>query len=192
MQPPSARRGLWVSAVSALALGWGVIGLFVTLIEAMVRLLPLAIHPLKTGMSPLAWAAYLSFVAFNGYAEGYRGFQRAFSPRVAVRAALLVRELNWQRGLLAPLFLMGLVDATRRRLIANWTLVFGIICIVLLIRLAPQPWRGVVDAGVVVGLLWGTLSTLYFLMRAATGHLPEVDPEIAAAPDPTLSARAST
>lgn len=173
------RRGPWASAASAFALGWGVIGLFATLIEAILRLAPLALYPLQTGMSPLAWTAYVSFVAFNGYAEGYRGFQRAFSPRVAVRAVLLVRELNWQRALLAPLFLMGLVDATRRRLIANWILVFGIVCLVMLIRLAPQPWRGVVDAGVVVGLAWGTLSTLYFLVRAASGRVPEADPEVA-------------
>jgi hypothetical protein len=173
------RPGPWARIASGLALVWGVAGLFVTLIEAVLRLWPLAIYPLQTGMSPLAWLAYISFVVFNGYAEGYRGFQRAFSPRVAVRAALLVNDLNWQRALLAPLFLMGLIDATRRRLIANWILVFGIVCLVMLIRLAPQPWRGVVDAGVVVGLGWGTLSTLYFLLRAALGHLPAADPETA-------------
>jgi hypothetical protein len=179
MHTREERRDPWVRIASAAALVWGVAGLFVTLIEAMVRLAPLAIHPLQTGMSPIAWLAYVAFALFNGYAEGYRGFQLAFSPRVAVRAVLLWREITWLRGLLAPMFLMGLIDATRRRLIANWILVFGIVCLVMLIRLAPQPWRGVVDAGVVVGLLWGTLSTLYFLVRAAFGRLPDADPEIA-------------
>jgi hypothetical protein len=172
-----------VAVIAALA--WGVLGLFGTLIEALVRLLPLALEPLRQGMSPIAWLSYLGFVAFNAYAEGYRGFQRAFSPRVAVRAVLLAREPTALRCWFAPLFLMGLVDATRRRLIANWLLVLGIVVLVVLVRRAPYPIRGIVDAGVVVGLSWGIASTLYFAARALAGHVPAVDPEIASSREPS-------
>jgi hypothetical protein len=161
-----------------LALAWGLLGLFAALAEAIVRLTPLAIAPLKSGMSPTAWCAYLAFALLNAYAEGYRGFQRGFAPRVAVRARILFREPSLLRALLAPLFLAALVSATRRRLIANWLLVFGISALIMVLRHTPQPWRGVVDAGVVVGLVWGTLSMIVELVAIARGQAPKVDAEL--------------
>jgi hypothetical protein len=166
-------------SLSLLGLLWGLAGLFGSLVEAIVRLLPLAVEPLRDGMSPTAWLAYVGFVLFNTYAEGFRGFQRAFSPRVAVRAVLLFRAPTPLRLWLAPLFLMGLVDATRRRLFANWLLVAIITVLILVLRRTPQPWRGVVDAGVVTGLVWGTLATAWFLLAAARGRAPAADPELA-------------
>jgi hypothetical protein len=173
--PPHTSR----YSLSLLGLVWGLVGLFGSLVEAVVRLLPLALEPLREGMTPGPWAAYVGFVLFNTYAEGYRGFQRAFSPRVAVRAVLLFRAPTPLRLWLAPLFLMGLVDATRRRLIANWLLVGIITVLILVLRRTPQPWRGIVDAGVVTGLVWGTLATAWFLLAAARGRAPEADPELA-------------
>jgi hypothetical protein len=162
-----------------LGLLWGLVGLFGSLVEAIVRLVPLALEPLRDGMTLGPSLAYAGFVAFNTYAEGYRGFQRAFSPRVAARAVLLFRAPTPLRLWLAPLFLMALVDATRRRLIANWLLVLIITGLILVLRRTPQPWRGIVDAGVVTGLVWGTLATAWFLVQAARGRAPDVDPELA-------------
>ena len=82
------------------------------------------------------------------------------------------------RTLLAPLFLMALVEATRRRLIINWLLVVVITALVLALRRTPQPYRGIVDAGVVAGLVWGTLATLYFCLAALRGRPIAGDPEL--------------
>ena len=41
-----------------------------------------------------------------------------------------------------------------------------IIGFVLIARQLPQPWRGIVDAGVVVGLGLGIISILYFMISA--------------------------
>jgi hypothetical protein len=157
---------------------WGLLGLFGSLVEAIVRLVPLSLEPLREGMPLGPSLAYAGFVALNTYAEGYRGFQRSFSPRVAVRAVLLYREPTALRVWLAPLFLMALVEASRRRLIANWFLVVAICGLVFTLRHTPQPWRGIVDAGVVTGLLWGTLATAWLLMAAARGKVPAVDAEL--------------
>jgi hypothetical protein len=165
-------------ALGYAACTWGVLGLLASLVEAIVRLTPHALEPLHQGMSPGASAGYVSFVLLNGYAEGYRGFQRAFAPRVAARARLLFHGPTLARTLLAPLFLMALVEASRRRLIANWVLVLVIVVLVLVLRRTPQPYRGIVDAGVVAGLVWGTLATLYFLVQALRGRAPAVDPEL--------------
>jgi hypothetical protein len=78
--------------------------------------------------------------------------------------------------LLGPMFCMALFHARRRNLIVAWTLLGGIILLVTLVRMLPQPWRGIVDAGVVVGLVWGTLSILVFFARAIfMGVVPEDD-----------------
>ena len=40
----------------------------------------------------------------------------------------------------------------------------------------PQPWRGIVDVGVVIGLGWGALATLALFVAALRGHQePETD-----------------
>jgi hypothetical protein len=159
-----------------LAASWGVAGVLLLLVQAIYRLLPFALEPLSSGMSALEWVCYLGFIAFNAYAEGYRGFQRSFSPRVAVRAMFIARNPRPLFVLLAPAFCMGLFHARRRRLIFAWVLTAFIVVLVIFVRLLPQPWRGVVDAGVVVGLAWGVASIAWFFGRAVlSGHVPADD-----------------
>jgi len=61
---------------------------------------------------------------------------------------------------------MGYIHATNRRKILSIGLTIMIICFVIIARLLPQPWRGIVDAGVVVGLAIGVISIFYFLALA--------------------------
>jgi len=53
-----------------------------------------------------------------------------------------------------------------------------IICFIMVARMLPQPWRGILDAGVVVGLSIGISSILYFVYIAI--RKPEL---IAVSPD---------
>jgi hypothetical protein len=69
---------------------------------------------------------------------------------------------------------MGLVHATRKRKIVSWSVSLGVAGIVAAVKRLPYPWRNIVDAGVVVGLSWGSLSILAIYMKAwFTGKLPE-------------------
>jgi hypothetical protein len=157
---------------------WSVLGVVAVLVQAIVRLLPRALEPVLDGsLDLLGVLAYVAAILGLGYAEGYRGFQRSFSPRVVVRALALAQRRGWLVAI-APLMVMGLVHATRRRLIAGWALVLGIIGLILLVSLLEQPWRGAVDAGVVVGLSWGVVATLSLTIRALRGKIPKVDPEL--------------
>jgi len=116
-----------------------------------------------------------------GYSEGYRGFQLGFSPRIAARALWLSRNPSLLRGLLAPAFCMGFFGATKRRTLTSWCVLAGIVGIVSLVRLLPQPWRGIVDFGVVVGLTWGLLAMLVFAWQAVSRRDRfAVDPELPA------------
>ena len=118
------------------------------------------------------------WVAFNAYSEGYRGFHRNFSPRVIARAQHLHAHPRALHVALAPLYCMGLVHATRRRLITSWSLTLGIVAIVVAVRQLAQPWRGIVDAGVVVGLAIGVLSILFYVGRASAGIAMPVSADV--------------
>jgi hypothetical protein len=165
-----------LSAVQIAIASWGVFGVLALLGQAMWRLTPLALEPLQQGMmTGFQWALYISWAVFNAYAEGYRGFQRSFSPRVVARAIHLSHHPKALHVALAPLFCMGLFHAKRRRLIASWVLTGVIILLIIVIRQIPQPWRGIVDVGVVVGLAWGALSIIALFVRALGGNVPEND-----------------
>ena len=65
---------------------------------------------------------------------------------------------------------MGLLDATRRRLLVSWILLVMIVGLVTVVRLMPYPYRSIIDGGVVVGLSWGILSILWYAWRVSRGH----------------------
>ena len=61
---------------------------------------------------------------------------------------------------------MGYIHATKRRKLLSIGLTIMIICFIMVARMLPQPWRGILDAGVVVGLSIGISSILYFVYVA--------------------------
>ncbi len=166
MSPPRRFAGAW----GLFALVWGVGGVVLLLVQAVIRLGPRAAEPLLHGeVTPHLLVLYAISIAFNGYAEGYRAFQRQFSPRVVARALWLARNPRWPLVLLAPLFCMGHIHATRRRLILAWGVTSGLVILIAAVRMLSQPWRGIVDAGVVVGLGWGVLAIVVYLLRGLSG-----------------------
>ena len=171
----TADRGLSPRVV-AIAV-WGVAGVLALLAQALIRLTPLAIEPLEKQMLN-SWqlVLYVVWAVCNAYAEGYRGFQKSFSPRVVARALHLGRNPRPIHVLFAPAFCMALFHAKRKNLMLSWGLTTFIVLAVILIRHLPQPWRGIVDVGVVVGLVWGAISIVVIFARAVTGrHEPTTD-----------------
>jgi hypothetical protein len=152
---------------------WGILGVVAILTNAVVRLTGPALIGLTSGLTLFQWLLTAGWCAFMLYAEAWKGFHKQFSPRVVQRAFTLPEQPVWV-VLAAPLVCMGLFHATRKRLIVGWSLVTGIVLLVVVVRLLPQPWRGMVDAGVVLGLAGGTLSIAYHAFRAASGRLPGV------------------
>ena len=149
---------------------WGISGVIAILAFAIFRLAPKFFTMWDYPLDIIHWLALLIFVPYMAYAEGYKGFHKAFSPRVVVRANTLRHSDSWLLAILAPIFCMGFFHATRKRRITTWSLSIGIILLVVMVRFAPQPWRGIVDAGVVVGLSLGILSILFFVLKMESGH----------------------
>jgi hypothetical protein len=157
---------------------WGLTGVILLLTSAIYRLAPVAWEALTADLRWDHWIFLLLVLVFMAYAEGYRAFQQGFSPRVAARARYLRSHANLFHGIFAPLFCMAFFHAPRRRRIVSLSVTAGIIILVVLLRRVPQPWRGIVDAGVVVGLAWGLIALIFFGLQAFTAerfpHLPEV------------------
>jgi hypothetical protein len=152
--------------VRAVAYIWGVGGVLLVLGFAIYRLAPMAYALSDFTLSPLHWFSLVLTVAYMAYAEGYKGFHLAFAPRVVARADYLAQHPRLHHLLLAPLFCMCYIHTTRRRQLISIGLTCMILGFVLIARQLPQPWRGIVDAGVVVGLGLGIISILYFMVSA--------------------------
>jgi hypothetical protein len=167
-----------VGAVGRLVLLWGVLGVAALVAQPLVRLSSIVLEALRGGLTPVQWVALAVWVLVNAHAEGYRGFHRRFSPRVVARAAYLARHPRPAWVALAPLFCMSLFHASRRGRWVARGLVVGVVVLVIAVRQLAQPWRGIVDAGVVVGLGLGLVSLLWHLARYWLGHPPSVPADL--------------
>ena len=157
---------------------WGFSGVVALIGFAIYRLAPRAWEALSQPLSVVQWIFLIVFAIFMLVAEGYRGFQKKFSPRTAARVKYLRDHPTALRVVFAPFFCMGYFFATRKTQITSICLTLGIILLVILVRYLPTPWRGLVDFGVVLGLSYGIVSFAVFTVQALASrnypHSPEV------------------
>ncbi len=157
---------------------WGLAGVLLLLGSAVYRLSLFVIDAFSDNFLWYHWIFLFIIFLFMAYAEGYKGFQKGFSPRVAARAKYLKNHPHTLYALFGPLFCMGFFHASRKRKIISISLTAGIIVLVILVRFLPQPWRGIIDAGVVVGLVWGIISLIIFSFQAFTSKEFKYSPEV--------------
>ncbi len=173
--PPESQKITVSGFVGAL---WGAGGLSLVLLDAINRLSGIAIQALDDGLNGVQWIVLVMVVLAMAYAEGYRGFQKSFSPRSAARTYYLYRNPQLLAVILAPLFVMGFFRATRGPLLFAWVGTALIVMLIVALQMSAQPWRGIVDAGVVVGLSWGLASFLIQLVRVFRSGEYLVSPEV--------------
>jgi hypothetical protein len=162
------------SALFYLTFCWGLAGVLTLFARAIVRLTPYAWEPIADGsLGALHVALYAGWVAFNAYSEGYRAFQKSFCPRVVGRALHLAQNPRPLFVVLAPLYCLSLFHANRRGLTVAWIMLAVIAVLIALLRITPQPWRGIIDGGVVVALAWGTVALIVMALQALAGAPPK-------------------
>lgn len=137
---------------------WAVLGVVLLIGQALWRLMPFAWEAVSGSLSTFQWSVCIGWVVVNAYSEGYKGFHKKFSPKVTRRAMNLAKGPSWLRVVFAAPYSMGLFAADRRTKTVGWAVVLLIVAAILLVRRLDQPWRGIIDAGVVVGLVLGLLS----------------------------------
>lgn len=157
---------------------WGFTGFTLLIGMALYRLTPLALEAFEHSLTGLQWSVLIINCLFMAYSEGYKGFQKAYSPRAAARMKYIKENPKILFVLLAPFFIMGFFHTTRKRMIVSYSLTIFIVVLIVLVHKLDQPWRGVLDAGVVVGLSWGIISFFYYVLRAFTSNKFSVDPEL--------------
>lgn len=154
-----------------LVAAWGVLWVSLLLGRAIARLGPLALEPWTENlMTDGQKAIYVGWLVANAYLEGYRGFQLRFSPRVVSRAIYLGQNPRPLWVILALPFCMSLFHSTRRQMTVSWVFIGGLILVIWWVRSLPQPWRGIIDGGVVLGLAWGLAVIWGLFVRYLLGH----------------------
>lgn len=172
--PPSLRR-----PANLLTL-WGVLGPMALLSSGVWRVFPYAIEPLLTpaSLSVLHIVLYVVSIIFNAWTEGYRAFQKMIVPRILARAQWLTDNPERVNPILAPLFVAGFFAMQKRAIIVRYTFLVVIICVIIGMKFMPQPWRGIINAGVVVGLGWGVVAMGVGLIQLFRGVVPDADPQL--------------
>ena len=145
---PETRAPNWSVSTFGLAV------VAITLGEASLRLGARAMITLHSGLTLQEYALFFLSVAAFGYGEGYRALHGRFVPHVMERAIELAgSEMRGFRGFsMAPLYVLCLVHAERRELLKAWISVASIVCAVVIVKALPEPYRGIIDAGVALAL----------------------------------------
>jgi hypothetical protein len=157
---------------------WAVIGVTLFLLRPIAMLTPIAWAAVHMPLHLFQWVLTLVWIAFMAFSEGYKGFQKKFAPRFAARLNWLIHNPGFIEVLLAPFFCMGYFKATRKRMITTWSITTAIALLVVGVKQLPDPWRGLLDTGVIVGLGWGLACVIYESLRVLGGAPPKTDPEM--------------
>jgi hypothetical protein len=162
-----------------LVAAWGAFGVVLLLGQAIFRLGGLALEAHRMTLTPVEIGVSTAWVFMNAYLEGYRAFQLRFSPRVVARALHLARNPRPLFVVFAPFYCMAFFHATRRARTIAWATMVMVMGFIVLLRRVPQPWRGIVDGGVVVALIWGALAIVLLFFRAVLlGKEPTQSPQL--------------
>ncbi|MCK5050497.1 MAG: hypothetical protein KAS53_02065, partial [Candidatus Cloacimonetes bacterium] len=136
----------------------GVIAIFSS---AIFRLYPHVREGFSFELTTLNWVVLIAYLAVMIVAKGYFALHCSFVPRVINRSELLVENGKLIDRLLAPLYCMGFFKAPKKRIIISYAMLLLIIAFIVSASKISQPWRGIIDLGVIVGLSLGILSLLF-------------------------------
>lgn len=159
----------WTRRLTA---AWALLGVSLLFGSAIFRLGSRGVATVTSGLGGFHLAALAVLVVAFVYAEGVRAIQRRYAPHLLGRVARVAREQRWIYRVLAPLYAMSLVGAAPRILVRAWSGVTAIVGAILLLRVTPAPWRGIVDMAVALALAWGLGAILLQAWRRDTTDRP--------------------
>lgn len=164
--------------IGILGVIWGVIGFGLLLGSAIFRLSGRIFEVEYGHLHTMHILFLVGFTLFMLLTEGYGGFHQRLSPRFASRAKRLLDKPKFFHVLFAPFFCIGYFHATKRRIISSFSLTLMIILLIVLVSHMAQPWRGLLDIGVVSGLLFGIVSLVVTIFNVLILGREAADPEL--------------
>ncbi|MDZ7744596.1 MAG: hypothetical protein U5K77_02425 [Candidatus Saccharibacteria bacterium] len=154
-----------MKTLNIIGASWGLAGITLIIGAAIVRLSVHVINSLSFSFNGVEWLILIAWCSFMLIGEGYYGFQKKFSPRVADRLRHLLHYGQTKDIIFAPLYCMSYFNAARKRIITSWLLTAGILVLVFSTKQLPQPLQGIIDVGVVLGLLYGLVWIYIFTFK---------------------------
>lgn len=139
---------------------WGVAGIIALLCFAIFRLAPYAVEALHSSLTLPQWLVLVTWCIFMIISEGGDGFERRLAPRIASRAQQIKENGDITAIILAPLYCFGYFRAPVRQMIVSYVAIALIVLAVVIVHQFSQPWRGIVDCGVVLGLAYGVIAII--------------------------------
>lgn len=179
--PPARRGGLRALSAAAepsgtaeherrwldvVAPAWAVIGVSALFATATYRLGERGVAVIRDGLGGWEWMALAGLTLVFVYGEGFLALDRKWVPGLMRRARELKDERSVVLRLLAPLYGLSLIGAPPAKLLPSWLGTLAIVGAVLVIRVLPEPWRGIVDFAVAAALGWGLVAILRRLPAA--------------------------
>lgn len=163
---------------------WGVLGVAAYLGYGVKKVVPIVVAGCGAIDRPWQWGFLAATLLFFAYVEGYKGFQKGFAPRVVSRAWAVSERSPlaplWHK-ILAPAFCIGYFHGTKARVISSWSVTTIIFLVVVGVKRLANPYRAIIDAGVIVGLAWGVASVLtIFVGSRLAGKPPKFNPSLPA------------
>ena len=137
---------------------WGFLGISYMILHGLSCMIP---YVIELDFRLFKWYHMISFfgvIIILGYSEGYKGFQKSFSPRTANRLYNIFLKPTFFRVFFSPFISMGFIESSKKLKYISYGLLLMIVMFILLIGKLNDPWRGIIDAGVIVGLSWGLVS----------------------------------
>jgi len=179
---PAEEAGAEAPGRSKLVQAWGAFGVCGYLGYGVAKVVPIVLDGLGAIEAGWQWALLAFTLLFFAYVEGYKGFQKGFSPRVVSRAWVVAEETPnapfWHK-ILAPAFCIGYFHGTFKRVVTSWAVTSVIFAVVIGVKQLANPYRAIIDAGVIVGLVWGIASILaLFAASLRDDAPPDFDPAL--------------
>lgn len=143
------------AAVGRAAAVWALTGVGLLFSFAVFRLGRRGLETLQAGLAPAEWAALLALTAAFVVGEGRGALQLRWVPRLVLRARALRDGARLHHRVLAPLYGMSLIGAPALAMAKAWGGTAAIVTAVIVVRMFPEPWRGITDLAVGAALLWG-------------------------------------
>ncbi|PIE17520.1 MAG: hypothetical protein CSA66_05655 [Proteobacteria bacterium] len=144
---------------------WALVPVLGLLVRAIVSMTAPAMEALGSDLGLVHIVATVAWAVFMAITEGYQGFQRSFSPRVVHRAFALAASPRPVDVVFAPIYAIGYYRAPKRTMVVAWSVTTGVVGLIFAVHQIEQPWRGLIDVGVVVGLAWGMASLVALAVR---------------------------